>query len=138
MKFAETIIRIADAMACARRASKQCGGATAMQVVCDIVARGAKLTYDSETGSRAAAFDRDDARHVRVAIEQRRDPVFEQEINLRTRKKTSERVKRRRGEHRIANGAQAHDEHAAHPAPIPTRRGERLRLTFKRARARRL
>ena len=53
-----------------------------MKVVDDVVTRRADLTRRSQAWSHAAAFENDDVRGVWMVLQDRRDPVFDENVDL--------------------------------------------------------
>src|SRR5204863_527445 len=61
-----------------------------------------------------------------MTVEQRRDPIFDENIDLSIGQKASECEDRGRGEHGIANRAQTYQQNLSHVVPVPARRCEWL------------
>ena len=84
------VTRIAHSMARSSCSRKQRRRRTAVQVVNNVVTGGAEFTRRASARDQAAAFQHDDLVDMRMTVEQRRDPVFHQNVNLNARKKALE------------------------------------------------
>jgi hypothetical protein len=97
-----------------------------MKIVSYIVVRAAQLARQPRPRAVAVFRDGNYAIDKFRAFEQRRHPVFQEQINLRLRQKPSQSKQRRRRQHRIADRAQTNYQDFAHGRPVPTRRRQRL------------
>ena len=97
------VVGVADAVCCAGRAREERGCAAAVEAVNNLVSGGPKRARDADARGVALALDRDDAINFRVAFEERRYPVFEQNVNSRMWQEAPERVERGRCENCVAN-----------------------------------
>ena len=104
----------ADAMlraGCARQKRRR---RAAVQVVNNVVMRRAQLARGAGASSRAIPRKRNYSINQTRPVQHGRDPVFQQNVDLRAGQEAPQGKKRGRHQHGIANRAQAHDQHALH------------------------
>src|ERR1044072_9108684 len=106
------IIFEADAMLGSRGPRQKRSSRSAVQIVNDVVAVPVKLASDSRPGRGAVAWNSDHSIDQIRSIEDRRDPIFQENIDARLRQKPAQRKQRRRSQNRVANRAQANDQNA--------------------------
>ncbi len=104
----------ADPMLRAGRPRQKRSGGPTMQIVNNVVMCRAKVTRDPCARSRAVARNGNYSVGQVRAIENRCDPVFQQNVDLRVRQEAAQGEERRRREHCVADRAQPHDQYTPH------------------------
>src|ERR1051326_3566367 len=120
------IILKTDTVRCAGRTREKGCGRPPVQIVNNVVASTAQCPRQSRARRCAVARQSDDAIYEVRSLQHWRNPVFKKNIDLYVRQKSSQSVKRRRRQDRVANRSQSHHKQTAHFRPLPARRTEGL------------
>ena len=112
----------ADAMWRPGRSRQKRRGRSTVKVVNDVVIRRPELARDACARHEPATFQRDHVTDVWMIVEQRRDPVFDENVDLCLWQEPLQREDRRRGENCVANRSQANQQDLSRELPVPARR----------------
>src|SRR5688572_18030272 len=104
-------------MLCPRCSDKKGGRCSPVQVEHDVVISLADLACCLETLGRCLS-GRDDVINRVVSVEQLRDPIFKQDVDLGVRKKSFEGDERGGGKNSVADRAKPNNENAPDLLPI--------------------
>src|ERR1051326_6354219 len=116
-----------NTMPCAGGSRQKSRGCAAVKIVNNVVTPPANFPRPARSRHKPAALDGHDVVDMWMMIEQRRDPVFNQNVYLNTRKKALQRHDGRGCKHRVADRAQPDEKNLSNFRPVPAGGRQRLR-----------
>src|SRR6185369_4490310 len=114
MKLSVLIRPETDAMTRTRCARQECRGRPTVEVVNHVVVRSSKLASNARSCHQSATLQHDHVVDVWMIIQNRCDPILDQNVYLCVWEKSFQREERRCCQNRVADRSESNDQHLAH------------------------